>query len=85
MTYRLVYTRRAVKDIEKLDRSVRQRIGKALLRYENDPVKYGEKLTDPAIGSYRFRIGDYRVIFDLEGPDIVVLRVGHRRELYKRM
>jgi mRNA interferase RelE/StbE len=85
VTYRLVYTRRAVKDIEKLDRSVRQRIGKALLRYENDPVKYGEKLTDPAIGSYRFRIGDYRVIFDLEGPDIVVLRVGHRRELYKRM
>ena len=85
MTYRLVYTRRAVKDIEKLDRSVRQRIGKALLRYENDPIEYAEKLTDPALGSYRFRIGDYRVVFDLEGPDIVILRVGHRRELYKRM
>ncbi len=85
MTYRLVYTRRAVKDIEKLDRNVRQRIGKTLLRYANDPVEYAEKLTDPALGSYRFRIGDYRVIFDLEGLDIVVLRVGHRRELYKRI
>ena len=85
MTYRLVYTRRAVKDIEKLDWSVTQRIGKTLLRYESDPIKYAEKLTDPALGTYRFRIGDYRVIFDLQGSDIVVLRVGHRRELYKRI
>lgn len=85
MTYRLLYTRRAVKDIEKLDWSVKQRIGRTLLRYESDPIKYAEPLTDAALGSYRFRIGDYRVVFDLEGSDIVVLRVGHRRELYKRM
>ena len=85
MTYRLVYTRRAVKDIEKLDPSIRQRIGKSLLRYESDPIKYAEKLTDPELGSYRFRIGDYRVIFDIEGQDIVILRVDHRRELYKRI
>ena len=85
MTYRLVYTRRAVRDIEKLDPSIRQRIGKSLLRYESDPIKYAEKLTDPELGSYRFRIGDYRAIFDIEGQDIVILRVGHRRELYKRI
>lgn len=36
------------------------------------------------LGSYRFRIGDYRVVFDLEGDQIVILRVGHRREIYKR-
>jgi mRNA interferase RelE/StbE len=36
------------------------------------------------LGEYRFRIGDYRVIFDIEGNEIVVLRVGHRREIYKR-
>jgi mRNA-degrading endonuclease RelE of RelBE toxin-antitoxin system len=48
VTYGLVYTRRAVKDIEKLDRNVRQRIGKTLLRYANDPVEYAEKLTDTA-------------------------------------
>ncbi len=33
------------------------------------------ELSDPAIGTYRFRIGDYRMIFDMEGNDIVVLRV----------
>jgi mRNA interferase RelE/StbE len=49
-----------------------------------DPLKHAERLTQPQIGSFRFRIGDYRVVFDLEGAEIVVLRVGHRREIYKR-
>jgi len=50
-----------------------------------DPLKHSEKLTDPKIGEYRFRIGDYRVIFDLKGDDIVVLRVGHRKDIYRRL
>ena len=84
MSYRLLYTHRAVRDIEKLDSQIKERIGKTLLRYERDPLQYAEKLTQSAIGSYRFRIGDYRVVFDLDGEEIVVLRVGHRREIYKR-
>ena len=84
MSHRLLYTHRAVKDIEKLDPQIKERIGKTLLRYEHDPLKYAETLTQPSSGSYRFRIGDYRVVFDLEGEEIVVLRVGHRREIYKR-
>jgi len=31
------------------------------------------------------RLGDYRVIFDIEGEDIVILRVGHRRDVYRRL
>lgn len=84
MNYRLLYTHRAIRDIERLDPQVKERIGKTLLRYERDPLQYAEMLTQSAIGSYRFRIGDYRVVFDLEGEEIVVLRVGHRREIYKR-
>lgn len=84
MKYRLVYTRRAIKDIQKLEPEIKKRIGKVLLRYEDDPLNYSEKLIDPKLGTYRFRIGDYRVIFDIEGKDIVVLRVGHRRDIYKK-
>jgi mRNA interferase RelE/StbE len=84
LRYRLIYTQRAVKDIQKLDSSIKQRIGKTLLRYEEDPVKYAEKLIDSEMGSYRFRVGDYRIIFDLEKDRIVVLRIGHRREIYKK-
>jgi mRNA interferase RelE/StbE len=82
--YRLVYTRRAEKDIKRLESNTKERVGKALLRYSEDPMKFAEKLSDPILGEYRFRVGDYRVIFDLEGNEIVVLRVGHRREIDKR-
>ncbi len=84
MNFKLVYTKRAVKDIQSLDNNVRKRIGKALIRYKEDPFKKAEKLTDFAFGTYKFRIGDYRVIFDIENKDIVILRVGHRKEIYKR-
>ncbi len=84
MSYRLVYTQRAVKDIDRLDAGVKKRIGATLLRFKDNPLQYTERLTDPELGGYRFRIGDYRVIFDIEGNDIVVLRAGHRKEIYKR-
>ena len=84
MSYNLVYTRRAVKDIQKIDFAVKERIGKTLLRYKEDPLKYARKMINSDHGSYRFRIGYYRVIFDLEKDDIVVLRIGHRKEIYKK-
>ncbi len=84
MKYTLIYTQRAERDIARLDSRTKERIGKTLLRYKEEPLKYAEKLSDPVLGAYRFRIGDYRVIFDLEGNQIVVLRVGHRREIYRR-
>jgi len=84
VTYRLTYTQRAIRDIDALDPAVKQRIGKALLRYEQAPLKYAEILKHSELGSYRFRIGDYRIVFDLEGDKVVVLRAGHRREIYRR-
>jgi mRNA interferase RelE/StbE len=82
LKYRLVYTQRAVKDIQRLEEKIKKRIAKALLRRSEDPFKYAEKLTDSRLGNYRFRIGDYRIIFDLEESDISALRVGHRKEIY---
>ena len=84
MNYNLVYTRKAEKDIKKFDSSIKSRIGNALLKLQDNPLLYSEKLSDPALVTYKFRIGDYRVIFDIEGNDVVILRIGHRREIYKR-
>jgi mRNA interferase RelE/StbE len=82
--YRLVYTHRAIRDIDAFDTSVKQRIGKTLLRNESDPLQHAEPLKQSELGSYRFRIGDYRVVFDIEGSEVVILRVGHRRDIYRR-
>ena len=85
MRYSLVYTHRAIKDVQRLETKVKRRIGKTLLRYSEDPFRYAEKLTESKLGTYRFRIGQYRVVFDLMGNDIVVLRVGHRKDIYRKL
>jgi len=84
MKYKVVFTRRAAKDISNLDPEVKDRIKEALTKYSEDPLGYAKKMVDPSLGTYRFRIGDYRVIFDIEGEEIVILRVGHRREIYRK-
>jgi mRNA interferase RelE/StbE len=83
--YNLVYTRRAEKDIRALDPAIKRQIGKAILKLQSNPTEQSEKLTNPGIGTYRFRTGDYRVIFDLVGNDLVILRVGHRKEIYRKI
>ena len=65
MKYRLLYTQRAIRDIKSLDPKIKERIGSTLLRYKKEPLDYAEKLTDSNLGTYRFRIGDYRVVFDI--------------------
>lgn len=82
-SFGLVYTKTAKKDAQKLDAVVKKRIGKKILIYSQNPLLYAKKLISPALGQYRWRIGNYRVIFDLGGSDIVILRIGHRREIYR--
>lgn len=47
-------------------------------------MKYAVKLTNSKIGTYRFRIGNYRIIFDIEDDNIVVLRIGLRGSIYEQ-
>ncbi len=83
MAYRLVYTERAARDIRKLDAVARKRLKKALEKLAADPLEHSTRLVSEKIGGYRFRVGDHRVIFDLIGKEIVILRVGHRRDIYR--
>jgi mRNA interferase RelE/StbE len=83
MPYRLIYTKRAVKDIRRLDDPVKRRVKIALGKYSENPLQFAQKLTNPDFGTYRFRIGDYRVIFDIEDDLLVILRVGHRKDIYR--
>lgn len=84
MNYELIYTRRANRDIKRLDEQNKLRIKKQLELLSKSPLTYAEKLTNSAIGDYRFRVGDYRIIFDIDENKIIILRVGHRREIYRR-
>ena len=82
----VIFSERARKEWSRLERAVQDQLRKKLAFYlqAGQPLKFAERLQDPSLGEYRFRIGDYRIIFDVEGNTILVLRVGHRKEIYKR-
>jgi mRNA interferase RelE/StbE len=78
---RSVFTESTKKNIDKLDSYAREKIKLALIRFLPDPLKHAKKLIHYSLGTNRFRIGDHRVMFDINGQDIVILRAGHRQTI----
>ncbi len=71
-------------DIPKLDNTVKTRIRRAIeTRLMIAPEKYGEPLRRTLKGYWKLRVGDYRLVFKVEGDEITILGIRHRREIYK--
>ncbi len=83
--YVLVYKKPAAKDIQKLPIQVRKRLKLKLEWFiaKDDPISFAKSLTKPSDAQYRFRVGTYRVLFDVELDKIVILHIQHRRDVYK--
>ncbi len=79
----IAFTPAAWREWRKLPEQIRQRLQAKLLSYASDPLKHAVKLTSPEIGQYRFRIGDYRIVFDIAESTLIVHAVGHRRDIYR--
>lgn len=78
----------AAKELKKLDRSEAARIVRTLeerIAVLDDPRSLGAPLVGEHAGYWRWRIGDYRVVARIEDARVVILvvRVGHRREVYR--
>jgi mRNA interferase RelE/StbE len=80
---KVAFAAAAWRDWKKFPEPLRARLQKKLLQYAEDPFRYAIKLSDDAIGQYRFRVGDYRIIFDIIENQIVVLAVGNRKDIYQ--
>lgn len=74
----------AIKDLEKLDRAVAQRVlNKINWLASNFERIIPEPLTGEFKGTFKLRIGDWRVVYTLEGQTLVIQFIGHRREIYR--
>lgn len=82
--YELVYSPGVLKALEKLDIPVQKRILTALERLRIRPESCDIKRLVGMQG-FRFRVGDYRIIFDIEQENlhILVLKIGHRKNIYE--
>ena len=81
---KIEWTEEAVRDLEKLDRQVVQRILRKLDWFsKNFERVIPEPLGREFKGTYKLRVGDWRVIYTVEGDIVIIQSVGHRREIYK--
>lgn len=87
MNYKLDFKPTAVKDIKRLPKTIQKRIKKKLEFYlsQQDTMSYAVPLIGGGRGGdYRFRVGDYRVVFDKNGNVLTVLYVEHRKDVYRK-
>ena len=87
MTYRVVFSKSAFKQLKKLDKPTAALIlGWIRKNLEGctDPRAKGKGLTADRSGQWRYRVGDYRLIAEIEDSRLVIIMlcVGHRREVY---
>ncbi|PIZ76501.1 type II toxin-antitoxin system mRNA interferase toxin, RelE/StbE family [Candidatus Peregrinibacteria bacterium CG_4_10_14_0_2_um_filter_38_24] len=86
--YKIIYSENSVKDLRKIDKSIAQRIIKKILFFseQKDIFKFSKPLKGFGNNKYRFRIGDYRVIFKVDGTGevriLMILNIKHRKEIY---
>lgn len=87
MSYQLFYHPDVKKeDFLGIPRNVKARIKKAIeQRLLTEPVKYGGPLKRGLQGYRKLRVGDYRVIYKIEKDNIVILKIGHRKEVYGKV
>lgn len=85
--WRVEYSERAVKELKKLDKYTAKLILAWIdknLEGCDDPRVHGKGLTANRSGQWRYRIGDYRLLAEIQDDKLVILAlsVGHRREVY---
>ncbi|MEK6932868.1 MAG: type II toxin-antitoxin system RelE/ParE family toxin [Nanoarchaeota archaeon] len=81
--YEIIFSQTALNQFKKLEKITQERIIKTLERIKIRPEAYVKKLVnDPG---YRLRVGDYRVILDIDKNKllILVIKIGHRRNIYE--
>ena len=73
------------KDLSRLSHDVKRRVRKSIeSKLAHAPQEFGEPLRRTLKGYWKLRVGDYRVIYKIQGKEVIVLRIGHRRDVYGR-
>ncbi|MBS3124144.1 type II toxin-antitoxin system RelE/ParE family toxin [Candidatus Woesearchaeota archaeon] len=83
MLYEIIFSDEATRQLQKLEKEIQKRIITTLERIRIRPEAYLKRLV--GYQAYRLRVGDYRVIIDLDQNKlmILVIKIGHRKNIYE--
>lgn len=85
MTYTVIISPTAKRQIKKLDRKIQEKIVEKLRELAINPFPFGVRKLSGEKSIYRIRVEDNRIIFKYSKKQlaVLILKVGHRREIYK--
>jgi mRNA interferase RelE/StbE len=84
--FEILYNKAVKKDIKKISKPDAERIKRAIeSKLIDNPQNFAEHLKGELGNYWKLRVGDYRVVFKLEGNRIIILAIMHRREIYKKV
>jgi mRNA interferase RelE/StbE len=83
--YQVLIVRSAERQLKKLPPQAQRKIAAVIMSLAIEPRPYGSKKLTGTANSYRVRVGDYRIIYDIFDREIVVsvLKIGHRKDIYR--
>lgn len=84
MVFEIIWSDSAIRQLRKLDRTIARRIFNKVGELADNPHRFVQRLVNSPY--YRLRVGDYRVILDIQESllRILVLKAGHRGSIYDR-
>jgi len=84
--FNVLYHPNVKKDLAKINSKVGAQIKKAIEnRLRKSPEQYGEPLRKTLKGYWKLRVGDYRIVFKINGNEIWILGIMHRKNVYKEV
>lgn len=84
MAYKVEYAKGVAKDLKSLPKPVKEKALQIVERLIAADPRIGKPLTGPYKGLWKYRIGDYRIVYAIEQNRLVVfvLRIRHRKDVY---
>jgi mRNA interferase RelE/StbE len=85
MVYTINFSKQSLKELEKINEPFYSNIKKAIIALSENPRPNGYKKLKGRNSSYRIRVGDYRIIYDIFDTDLVIdiITLGNRKDIYE--
>ena len=83
MAYKVLYKTSVRKDLKRIDKKEVVKILNVSEGKLSESPKAGKRLTGEFTGLYSYRVGDFRVVYTLLGESILILRISHRKDVYR--
>lgn len=84
MAYKIVYKKSVYRDLKQIDKKEIRRLLEQLEKNLSEKAESYPLLKGQFAGLRKYRVGNYQIIYAILGTDVIILRVGHRRDIYKK-